>query len=314
MAQVYRLTDEDIFSISTGALATCLAPGASVCFGVFDGVHVGHQFLIEQCAATAMDSGPSVILTFDRDPDELFHAERLKKLMGNEQRIAALSRCDVDAVVVLPFTRRFADLAPHEFLDSVFAGAGIAHLHVGCDLRFGCRASGTVDDLASWMLAHHVQLHAHELLARDGLPVDSTRIRQELALGHVEKANELLGHFYAFIGEVRPGCGRGTDMGFATANLHIEPMLRVLGDGVYAAYVMVGDTRYKAAVSVGVPPTFDDVIANSEVHILDYSGDLVGCTIEVLFTHWLRPMMKFPSVDELIETVMGNIEWVRENL
>ena len=104
-------------------------------------------------------------------------------------------------------------------------------------------------------------------------------------------------------------------MGFRTANLLVPDNLRVLGDGVYAAYAWVDGTRYKAAVNVGVAATFaDTATATLEAHILDFFGDIYGRVIKVEFTDWLRPNRPFDSVDELIATVKGNIEWVRQNL
>ena len=160
-----------------------------------------------------------------------------------------------------------------------------------------------------------MQVIGHDLLQIEGAPVSSTRIRALLADGKVEQANDLLGRRYSVSGTVRKGRGDGRDFGFRTANLHLAQQLRCLADGVYAAYAAIGGKRYKAAVGNGIAPTFaDESQANVEVHILDFEGDLYGRIIEVEFVAWLRPMMTFPSVDELIQTVLGNINWVRQNL
>lgn len=296
----------------------CMLDGAVCAFGVFDGVHVGHQFIIGEAVAQARREGRrTAVVTFDRDPDELFAGEALRKLMTNEQRIGALAALNgVDVVVTMPFSREFASLSPVDFLEEDFgAGNMPAALHVGTDFRFGARAAGTVEELRSWGAARGMQVVAHDLLTKDGAAVTSTRIRALLAKGEIETANALLGHPYSVIGEVQAGRGEGADMGFATANLHVPDPMRVLGEGVYAAYAMIDGVRYKAAVSVGVSPTFaEQTSANMEVHVLDFAGDLYGKPIEVQFTHWLRPMITFDSTDELIATVMGNIQWVRDNL
>lgn len=293
-----------------------LLVGACCAFGVFDGVHQGHRFIIEQACQEARDTGRlSIALTFDIDPDELFHADRLKKLMSNGQRIASLSEQGLDAVVVLPFTKEFAAQAPDEFLDLTFQGGTPSSMHIGFDLRFGARASGGLAELEEWGSVRGMTVHGHDLLEVDGQPVTSTRIRFLLAQGCIKEANALLGSGYRVCGEVQQGRGEGGDFGFKTANLHVPEMLKVLGDGVYAAYAYVDGKRYKAAVSNGVAPTFaDSAKANVEVHILDFEGDIYRKSICVEFVEWLRPMMSFPSIDELITTVMGNIEWVRQNL
>ena len=290
--------------------------GASVAFGVFDGVHEGHRFIIGEAVNTAREEEmPSAVITFDIDPDELFHPDRLKKLMTNEARIAKLAELDVDAVVVLPFSREFAAQSPDDFLESCFGGAVPRHIHIGSDFHFGARAAGSVEDLRAWGAERGMAVHGHELVAEGGMPVTATRIRGLLDEGHVREATDLLGRPYALTGVVRPGRGEGTDFGFATANLEVEPLLLAIGEGVYACYVVVEGARYKAAVNVGVPATFADrSTANIEVHLLDFDRDIYGDAIEVEFVEWLRPMRVFDSLDELIATVQGNIAWVRENL
>lgn len=306
MAKVYRADESFDHSILAGA---------SCAFGVFDGVHRGHRFLIGEAVRTARESGGlSAVLTFDIDPDERFHADRLKKLMSNERRIEALADTDVDMVVVMPFTIEFASQAPDAFLDALFGGASPCAMHVGSDFRFGSRAAGTVADLEAWGARFGMRVFAHDLKSSDGRPITATRIRLLLAEGECEQARALLGHSYSFEGAVLKGRGEGADMGFATANISLPAMMQVLGEAVYAAYAIVDGVRYKAAMSVGVAPTFADASASCEVHILDFSGQIYGDVIEVEPVRRLRPMIKFESVDELIATVMGNIAWVRENL
>lgn len=290
--------------------------GTSCAFGVFDGVHRGHRFLLDCARDTAARSGGrSVALTFDIDPDEVFHPMRLKKLMTNEERLSMLASTGVDAVCVLPFTREFAASSPAEFLAQTFDGAPPAYLHVGFDFKFGARACGTVDDLDAWGLEGGTKVRAHGLKSDDGAPITATRIRLLLAAGDIEEANRLLGRPYFMTGTVEPGRGEGADLGFRTANLEVPDQLRPLGDGVYAAWAEVGGARYKAAVNVGVAATFADrATATCEAHLLDFSGDLYGKPVKVEFLHWLRPMRAFDDVDELIATVKGNIAWVRENL
>ena len=306
MAKVYKADD----SFDHQLLA-----GASCAFGVFDGVHRGHRYLIGEAVKTARESGGvSAVLTFDIDPDERFHADRLKKLMSNERRIEALAETGVDAVVVLPFTTEFSSQNPDAFLDSLFAGAVPYAMHVGSDFRFGAKAAGTVKELEAWGARDGMCVCAHDLKSADGRPITATRIRLLLADGECEQANALLGHPYVFEGAVLKGRGEGTDMGFATANISLPAMMQVLGEAVYAAYVTVDDVRYKAAMSVGVAPTFADATASCEVHILDFDGQIYGDVIQVEPVHYLRPMIKFDSVDELIATVKGNIQWVRDSL
>lgn len=290
--------------------------GASCAFGVFDGLHTGHRYLID-CAIETNDvkDGRSMVITFDIDPDEVFHAERLKKLMRNADRLDMLTQIKVDDVIVLPFTQELFTLTPEEFLAKTFPQGVPAHLHVGEDFRFGAKAAGTVETLRAWGDKNGCTIHAHHLVSADGVAITATRIRLLLAEGKVREANRLLGRAYSIREVVHKGRGDGAAFGFATANLHVREHDMVLGSGVYAAYATVEGTRCKAAVSVGVSPTFEDSSkANMEVHILDFEGDLVDKAVVVEFIEYLRPMIKFDSTEELIATVKADIQWVKDNL
>lgn len=170
--------------------------GSACAFGVFDGVHMGHRFLIGQAReATRSRRSNSVVLTFSIDPDELFAADRLMKLMTNEERIAALSATGADVVAVLPFDRRFAALEPEVFLEWTFGKYPPGSIHVGEGFRFGCKGSGTVKTLERWGVGRGMGVRCHDLLEAGGLPVSSTRIRGLIAQGALEEAESLLeGH------------------------------------------------------------------------------------------------------------------------
>lgn len=308
MAVLYK-TDDTSFDAS-------IFCGSSCAFGVFDGVHEGHRYLINSACSTAAESnGTSIVLTFDIDPDEVFRPESFKKLMTNDERLAMLSATGVDAVVVLPFTRAFAALSPEEFLDATFGSFSPAYLHVGDNFRFGAKNAGTVVTLDDWAEKSHTQVCAHHLVSQDGETVSATRIRHLLADGAIAEANKLLQRPYFQTGRVIAGRGEGADMGFRTANLEIPTMLQALRDGVYAAYVIIDGVRYKAAVNVGVAATFaQNSVATCEAHILDFAEDIYGDTICIEFIAWLRPQRVFEDIDTLIATVKSNIEWVRVNL
>lgn len=307
--------------IADESLDPAVLAGASCAFGVFDGLHEGHRYIIGQARATADSdadgSGRSVVITFDVDPDEVFHPDRLRKVMTNAERLDALEASGADDLVVLPFTPQLYQLGPDAFLDRLLGRGVPAHLHVGEDFRFGARAAGTVDDLRAWAAKGHsgaapLQVHAHPLVSAEGAPITSTRIRALLEAGDIKGANELLGHPYAITEMVHPGRGEGREFGFATANLHLKPHDRVLGQGVYAGFAVVDGHRYPAAISVGVSPTFaDQATADMEAHILDFDGDLAGQRIQVGFLERLRPMVRFDSTEALIAQVKSDIEATR---
>lgn len=183
----------DILAAGTDAARDALR-GAHVAFGVFDGVHAGHRFLIGKALArAAARGGVTTVLTFDIDPDELFCADRLMKLLPNGERLAMLAETGVDAVCVLHFDRDFASLPPEGFLESTFGGALPASVHVGRDIRFGSHALGTLRELEQWGSARGVEVFGYDLLTAQGEPITATRIRSLLAAGDDAQAHQLLG-------------------------------------------------------------------------------------------------------------------------
>lgn len=171
-----------------------LFENASCAMGVFDGLHVGHQYLLG-CARRSAEEcgGKSIALTFSIDPDELFAPHALKKLSSNEERIALLERSGVDAVAVLPFDREFAALSPVDFLAWTFGTNSPNSIHVGRGFRFGAKAKGSAELMRVWGEQRGTVVVEHELIARDGLPVSATRIRGLLSKGDVAAAERLSG-------------------------------------------------------------------------------------------------------------------------
>jgi len=288
--------------------------------GVFDGVHLGHQALLTASIADATERGAKpLIVTFDRDPDELFCPDRLHKLLTNEERLEKLEQL-LPNVLVLPFTRELAQQEWQEFLDRLLVLLpGLKAIHVGENFRCGARGAGGIGEISSWGGEHEVKVAAHPLFVYQEATVSASRIRALLAVGEVKKAAELLTRPFTLSGYVVAGAGRGQSLGFATANVEVDGSCAMMGPYVYAAYVLVDGERYKAAVSVGDPPTYSPVsqVFNPfllEAHLIDFEGALYGRELRLEFIDKLRPMQRFESQKELIATVKKNISWVRNNL
>lgn len=280
--------------------------------GVFDGIHRGHRAVIGGALQEAKDKhARCLIVTFDIDPDEMFGLP-IKKLMSNQMRIEVLANLGIDGVIRLAFDKKLANMSPCEFLDAAFGDNTPCSIHVGRDFRFGHHASGDVKDLSAWGNAHHMEVNLYDLVQTKGSAIHSSRIRQLLSKGDASEANALLGHPYVLAGRVVAGRQAGREFGVRTANLEIPEAELALADGVYAGFAVVDGARYKAAVSVGIPPTFEDeASANVEAHLLDFTGDLYGKDIEIGFLKRLRPMEKFDSVDELLEAIRNDIAQTR---
>lgn len=322
MFDSHMLLDSVIFS--SGTTKTIIYEpdmqeiGEAVCaVGVFDGMHQGHQFLIDQTIAEAKQRDmPSMVVTFDCDPDELFlPKEKVRKLFSNNDRLAWLATRDVDYVLVIPFKEELAKTEPRQFMDHMFTTAVRPRgIHVGQDFRYGHKAKGKVGDLQSWAEAHDCQIHAHFLVCDNGLPITATRIRDALTQGRLAEANALLTRPHYLRATVVRGREVGRELGFPTANIMTTELYVPIADGVYGGYVYVDDIPYKAAISVGVPATFSGVGPTIEAHLLEFEEDIYLRDIKVAFIEKIRDMRTFESVEQLKDTVMANIAWVRDNL
>ena len=286
--------------------------GTSCVFGVFDGFHLGHRFMVDCALETKPEEGRAIAITMDIDPDEVFAPGRLKKLLTNDERLRMLAESGVDAVAVLPFTSELAALSPESFLETLFGGGAPSFLHVGEDFRFGCRGAGTVDDLTRWGEGRGMAVVGHPLFTLDGEAVTATRIRHLLAEGNVQAAGKLLGRSYAITGTVVRGRGSGRTFGIPTANLDVPQNLICVKDGVYGCRCAVEGRPFNAAVCMGIPPTFESRAKQPiEVHIIDFDGDIYGHALTIGFAQFIRENRVFASVDELIATLRENIAAIR---
>lgn len=292
---------------------------AVLVIGVFDGMHIGHRTLFAEARAkaAALDV-PLLAITFDADPDELFAQgdRRFGKLLANDQRIALIAEQSGGNVWVLPLTQEVLGIEPEDFLAFIDGACDARAIFTGTDFRFGAQARGTAGDLERWAQGRDCEYVAFELVEEDGAVISSSRIRGLLREGRVAEAKRLLaGRPHSVFGTVVHGRGAAEGFGFATANLDLSGCPVMLPrEGVYGAYAIVDGVRYPAAVNVGVAKSFEDATAPIEAHLLDFDGDLYGKEMTIEFEEWLRPQKVFEDKEELIATVMGNIQWVREHL
>lgn len=297
--------------------------GDAVCtIGAFDGVHIGHRFLFSSTVADARRRGlPSVIMTFDPDPDELFlPIQSQHKLLSNEDRLRYLTGFGADFVVSVPFTRELAGNTTESFLRHVVTPVFKPRaIHVGADFRLGAGNLGNVSELRALGRRRKAkcEVFGYDLLCNQSAPVSATRVRRLLMeKGDCAEAARLLRRPHFVRGIVVKGRQKGREFGFPTANVKLSYPYVVPAEGVYAGLVLVGGTVWPAAVNVGVPRTFADEpgVASIEANLLGFSGDLYGREASVAFVERLRGQHAFSDISELIATVKGNIAWVAENL
>lgn len=281
--------------------------------GVFDGVHRGHQYLIEQMVASAANSAhATACMTFDPDPETVLHPERVTDALSTPaERSDLLRSLGVQQVDVLPFTREVARQSPMEFMNWLQQQFRLHALWVGSDFALGRDRTGTVATLREIGRNLGFELMAVEPLEVEGRPISSTWIRELLHAGKVRAASELLGRPYCIPGSVVEGARRGQQLGFPTANI-VPPGGRAMpADGVYLVRVDIGGTWFAGVANLGGRPTFQEADRLLEVHILDFGDDLYGASLEVCFVETLREVRRFASVEELRAQIERDVQLAR---
>ncbi|WP_225028408.1 bifunctional riboflavin kinase/FAD synthetase [Xinfangfangia pollutisoli] len=281
------------------------ARGTSCALGNFDGVHLGHQSIID----LARDKGPLGVITFEPHPRQVFQPDGPSfRLMNAEARANRLAKLGVEHLFQLPFSKAMAALSPEAFVTEILSrGLGVSHVVVGEDFSFGRDRSGGAQDLArlgeSQGAGAGFRTTIAPLIRQGGTEISSTAIRRALSEGRPRDAAAMLGHWHRIEGEVVHGEKRGRELGFPTANMGLGG-LHLPKFGVYAVEVdvLTGPQagRYMGAASLGVRPMFDGEVPNLETYLLDFKGDLYGQHLSVAMVDYLRPEMKFDGLPALI--------------
>ncbi len=276
--------------------------------GAFDGVHLGHRWLLRQVVDRARHLGlPSVAVTFDPHPDLVLYPERhLSYLTDREEKEQLLREIGVDEVLVLEFTRELSMLRADEFVDMLQARYPLQELWVGPDFAMGRGRQGTHAALAEIGREQGFALHVVPPLRLDGEIVSSSYVRSLLASGDVEHVQRLLGRPFSVCGRVVEGARRGRSLGFPTANVVPPPQRALPADGVYAASASWDDREAPAVVNLGGRPTFEDQTRLLEAHLIDVEADLYGARLCVRFLRRIRGVQKFASLEALREQIAAD--------
>lgn len=281
-------------------LPESLRQGA-VSVGNFDGVHKGHAQIVSRLVDHARrEGGPAVVFTFDPHPVSLLRPDRVPaRLTTTPRKAQLLAKLGVDALVAYPTTKELLSLSPVEFFQQIVVEQLQAKAMVeGPNFFFGKDRAGNVETLAMLAAREGIAVEIVHPVQLAGQQVSSSVVRQLLSDGKVEQASELLTAPYQLTGIVERGAGRGTNLGFATANLgSIETMTPALG--VYAGVGHWQDRQFPAAINVGPNPTFGESQNKVEVHLVGLDQPLYGETLEVDFLRRLRDIQPFASVAEL---------------
>ncbi len=287
----------------------------AVTIGMFDGVHLGHQRIIQSALeATRRHGGAALVITFDRHPDAVLapaHAPPLIQPLWH--RLRALEALGVEFLWLITFDTEFSSQAPDTFVRRLVADTGgIQSFWVGADFAFGRGRTGNAAVLTQLGAALGFDVHCIEPVQVEGEPVSSTRIRTAIQAGAFGRAARLLGRPYALAGTVVRGGGLGRMLGFPTANLDVSGLV-LPPRGVYAARARLGAAQYRAAVCIGLRPTLHPGASTLtvEAHLLGAAGQFYGAELELEFVAKLRDEVAFPDTDALKQQINADIAVVR---
>ncbi|WP_288153651.1 bifunctional riboflavin kinase/FAD synthetase [uncultured Sharpea sp.] len=283
-----------------------------VAIGFFDGLHLGHQKLIEEVKRVSVKKNyKSAVMTFDQHPLVVLKGEERRYLTSSLDRDRILKKLGIETLFVIHFSSEVASLSPEDFIAQYIIGLHIKHVVVGFDFHFGNKNSGDVHSLEG----HDFELSVvPPVMYDEKVKVSSTLIKSLLHSGHIRDANKLLTRDYAITGEVIHGKARGRLIGFPTANVAIGKYC-YLAKGVYGVEVEVKGKRYKGMANIGMNPTFNDIFEMSlEIYIFDFHEDIYGEIMRVFFKFFERPEERFNDVDDLIKEMQYDEAYIRKAL
>lgn len=284
--------------------------------GVFDGVHLGHKYLISKLLEQAREKGLLAgAVTFGQLPEELLAPrKRLPQLTDIKTRTALLKAAGVDFIVPLSFTRELASLTARQFIEMLQKHLRMRGLVIGSDFALGKEREGDTGALEKLGREMGFTVTVVPPLVLNGNIVSSTAVRKALAGGDMSKVHEMAGRYFSLEGQVVAGAGRGTGLGFPTANLDVKPGHALPPDGVYAGRAHINGNVYQSLANIGKNPTFDATERTIEAFLVDYEGDLYGRDVTIDFIARLRGEQKFENAEALKGQVAEDVRQGREIL
>lgn len=284
--------------------------------GNFDGIHLGHQALLQRVVQEAKSQGGrSVVLTFEPHPLKILAPERAPRLiLAHKDKMRLFQSSGVEVVIIQAFNPTFANIEAEEFVRHYLIDRLKVHkIWVGRDLRFGKGRKGRVEDLIRWGAEGGLKVGIVEPIQLEGARISSSRIRKLIEQGDVHEVHRFLGRYHFVSGRVAPGHQRGRNLGFPTAN--IVTRIEVLPlDGIYATFLQVDGRLWPSVTNVGFNPTFGEGPRTIESYIFDFQEDLYGQQVSLFFIKRIREEKKFPSPDLLVKQMKKDVLSAQEIL
>jgi riboflavin kinase/FMN adenylyltransferase len=301
-AKPFTVVHDDFRDIAASPAFKGALQRAVVAIGNFDGVHRGHRVVIDRAVALAQRLGrPAAALTFEPSPRAFFRPDEPNfRIASARSRLRLFAATRLDGAIVLNFNAALASLAAEDFITHLLVGRiDISGAVVGFDFHFGRNRKGTPEFLKAEGVRLGFEVDVVEAVTDTKRRFSSGSVRAALTDGDVADAADILGYPWFVSGEVIHGEKRGRDLGFPTANLRLEPGC-ALRHGIYAVRVDVDGKRYGGVANFGRRPTFDNGEPLLETFLFDFTGDLYGKIVDIVFIGWIRPEEKFASIDDLV--------------
>ena len=249
-----------------------------IALGVFDGVHLGHQKLIKQTVDKARKNyGISIVATFDPHPDIIINPESNVFLLTTlKERISLIKGLNVDVFLIIKFNKMMSKLSPADFISKILVDSlQVKELFIGFNYKFGFQGKGNTSILREYGKSYKFITNILKPVVVNNTIISSTRIKDYIGSGEIEKANKLLGHDITISGRVISGKGRGRKLlNFATANIEISPNKLIPVNGVYLVEIKIDNKRYYGLMNIGVKPTFRETERTIEVHIINFNKEI----------------------------------------
>lgn len=301
--EIINISDHKKINFNTG-----------VALGNFDGIHLGHQNLINTMINRSKELGlKSSLLLFDKHTKATTDNNQPKIITTNEKKFKIAEKLGIDIIYIMKFDKNIMKLSAEEFVkDIIIDKMNSKLLVVGFDYRFGYNALGNSQTLLELGKKYDIEVEIIEAIQNNEEIIGSTEIRNLIMEGNITKANKFLGRPYSIIGKVIPGKNRGNKLGFPTANINVDLNHVIPKNGVYKTNTILNGISYLSATNIGYNPTFNENMLKIETYILDFNKKIYGENIEIEFINFLRNDIKFQNKDDLIKQMKIDIENIKD--
>lgn len=278
---------------------------SAVAIGKFDGIHIGHQALLQCIIDKKKEDMKAVVFTFSPSPEEFFKGSILPAIDTTEEKYESFEKMGVDILIEYPLTAESAAISPQSFMEDIlFNGLHAGYVVSGADLSFGNQGAGNADMLREFAQENNFRYEVIDKVCIDGCEVSSTAVREAVKIGDMEKVSRMLGRRYRIGGEVVHGKALGRTIQMPTINIVPAKQKLLPPSGVYATITVIDGIEYKGVTNIGVKPTVsEEGVVGVETHLFDFEDDVYGKYVQTQLICFIRPEMRFATLDDMLTRI-----------